>query len=66
MLIFLGLVFAAIGLLMLLVPDLAWWFTERSNAAKGQVSERSDAWERGRVVSGVLMLLIALVVFIAA
>jgi hypothetical protein len=60
-----GIIFGLVGLGVLVFPDFAWWFTERTNTMKGQVSERTSAWDTGRVISGVMLIGVGIFVAIA-
>ena len=51
-----GAVLIVIGVITLLNPDWAWAFTERTNSARGQVSERTDTWERGNRIGAVIAI----------
>jgi hypothetical protein len=52
-----GVVLIVIGVIALLNPDWAWAFTERTNSARGQVSERTDTWETGnRIGAGIAIV----------
>ena len=42
-----GIVLLVIGIIALVNPDWMWAFTERTNTMRGQVSERTDTWDRG-------------------
>jgi hypothetical protein len=47
-----------LGLLFLFARDLMWEWTERSNSRKGVVSERTEGWETGQTIGGILFILI--------
>ncbi len=53
-----GIAFAGLGIVMLLAPDLMWGWQQRNNEARGQVSERTERWDRGNRISGVIAIVV--------
>lgn len=49
------------GLLQFIAPDLIWSLTEWNNQMRGIQSERTETWEFGRVVSGVILIVCGIV-----
>lgn len=54
----LSLFFLGFGLLSLFARDLMWDLTEWGNSWRGVTSERTENWESGQIISGVVMILI--------
>lgn len=56
--IFLGILSIGLGILMLVARDFFWALTEMSNSFAGRTSERTELWEAGQMISGVILILI--------
>lgn len=50
-----GLFLIGCGLVVLLAGTFMWWTREINNSMEGEVSERSSAWEFGRVLRGIVL-----------
>lgn len=55
-----GLGLAGLGLLMIVKQDWMWGLTEWSNSFKGVVSERTDNWEIGNAIGGIIAIVVGL------
>lgn len=49
------------GLLQLFAPDLMWSWQNINNKLEGRASERTEMWEIGRSVSGVILIIVGIV-----
>lgn len=58
----LGIVVAGLGILVLVARDFFWALTEMSNSFAGRTSERTELWEAGQMLSGVVTILLGVVV----
>jgi hypothetical protein len=58
--ILLGIVCIGLGLAMLFAKDLMWALTEWGNSFKGLTSERTENWELGQNIAGVVLVLLGL------
>ena len=56
----LGVAIAGFGVLMIVKEEWMWGLTEWSNSFKGVVSERSDNWELGNAIGGVIAIVVGL------
>lgn len=56
----LGILCIGMGLAMLFAKDMMWAMTEWSNSFKGVTSERTENWELGQNIAGVVMVLLGL------
>src|SRR5687768_3847474 len=56
--IFLSILFILIGLAMIFARDFMWGLTERSNQMAGRTSERTEMWDTGQIISGVILALL--------
>jgi hypothetical protein len=52
----LGIIAVGFGILMLVARDFFWTLTEMSNSMAGRQSERTELWEMGQVISGLIMI----------
>jgi len=60
----LGLVFIAMGIAMLAFPDLSWELTHMGNQMQGvESSKRTEMWEFGNMVSGIILIGVGLATF---
>jgi len=59
--IFLGILSIGFGILMLVARDFFWALTEMGNSFAGRTSERTELWEAGQMISGVVFILIGAV-----
>ncbi len=59
-----GIFLVGFGVLSLVAPDAMWAFQRFSNRLEGQVSERSGTWEFGRIVGGILCIILGIVIFV--
>ncbi len=57
-----GIALAGFGVVMIMAPDLMWGWQERRNEARGQLSERTERWDRANNISGVVAIVTGLVV----
>lgn len=48
-----GILLIGLGILSLVAPDLMWSWQKFDNDLEGQASERTDAWEFRRIISGI-------------
>jgi len=61
-----GVILVGVGVVAALNSDVMWSLTERTNRARGQVSERSDLWERGNSVgAGIAIVTGVVVIFLS-
>ncbi len=56
----LGLAITGFGVLMIVKEEWMWGLTEWSNSFKGVVSERTDNWEIGNAIGGVIAIVVGL------
>lgn len=49
-----------VGLLSIFAKDIMWEFTVWQNQAKGLASERTDRWDTGTTIGGVMGILAGL------
>ena len=61
MLVVLGLVLVAVGLMSIFAKDVMWEFTRFSNEAKGVASERTDWWDTTTTIGGVFAVIVGVV-----
>jgi hypothetical protein len=54
----LGIVAIGFGVLMLVARDFFWTLTEMSNSFAGRQSERTELWEAGQMISGLVLIVI--------
>lgn len=54
----LGIIAGAIGLLLIFGREFLWKVQVFNNQLEGQKSERTELWDAGQVISGIVMLLI--------
>ena len=54
----LGIISIGFGILMLVARDFFWALTEMGNSFAGRQSERTELWEGGQMISGVVFILI--------
>ena len=54
------------GIVSVFFKDLAWEFTERSNSARGVDSKRTEAWETGSTIGGIITIIAGIVLIFAA
>lgn len=54
----LGVLVIGLGLLMIGARDFFWSLTSLNNSFAGRQSERTELWEAGQIISGVVLLLI--------
>ncbi len=57
---FSGLFLIVVGLLSIFAKDIMWEFTVWQNQAKGLASERTDHWDTGTTIGGVIGILAGL------
>jgi hypothetical protein len=57
---FSGLAALVLGLLSIFAKDLMWKITVWQNQNKGLASERTENWERGTTIGGVIVILVGL------
>jgi hypothetical protein len=57
---FSGLFLIVVGLLSIFAKDIMWEITVWQNQAKGLASERTDRWDTGTTIGGVMGLLAGL------
>ena len=55
-----GLAILAIGIVQFVAPDFVWKIDKTFNEMHGQKSRRSETWDFGRVLRGVVFTLIGL------
>lgn len=56
------LVFVGLGVLQLFAPNLMWNLQVLGNRSEGLKSERTEAWEIKRVISGIVLIIAGLVI----
>jgi len=56
--IFLSILFILLGLAMIFARDFMWEFTVLSNQRAGRTSERTEMWDTGQIISGVILALL--------
>src|SRR5687768_1311688 len=54
----LGIVIVLLGLALIFARDLMWELTVMGNQFKGQTSERTELWDTGQIIGGVICLLL--------
>jgi uncharacterized membrane protein HdeD (DUF308 family) len=52
-----------LGLLSIFAKDLVWELTAFGNRLEGKASERTDTWDVGTTVSGVIFIVLGIVLF---
>lgn len=60
--IFVGILLVGLGILFLVARDFFWALTEMGNSFNGRTSERTELWEAGQVISGVVTIILGAVV----
>lgn len=56
-----GIFLVVCGVITLLAGDLMWWIQRTDNSFEGLESERSDTWEFGRMLRGIVLIIGGLV-----
>jgi hypothetical protein len=59
-----GAAFIAFGVVMLLKRDWMWRVTRMGNEMRGQVSERTDLWEMGNAIGGVVTIVVGVILIL--
>lgn len=52
----LGVLIVGFGILILVARDFFWALTEMSNSFAGRQSERTELWEAGQMISGIILI----------
>jgi hypothetical protein len=59
-----GIGFVVLGVVMLVKRDWMWALTQMGNEFRGQASERSDLWEVGNAIGGVITIILGIVLIL--